>query len=144
MILITLLSACFSTSAPPYLVCDIPLELAAQTDTEVTLTGTPMSTVADTLVTIDGTRAQVLEIVRNDCAECDQCQDQNNCRACGRCLACTTACSTCAESVRIQPATIGNGQLELLNKYGSGKIYLDTHDDTSERQTSETGDTDNG
>ncbi|MCB9678866.1 MAG: hypothetical protein H6737_27440 [Alphaproteobacteria bacterium] len=125
MTLLFLLFSCDLAAIGTYEVCDLdlsPAPAAADPGDTVVITGGPLSAQHDLLVTIAGLRAEVLDMQREGCGECDTCLAENGCLACGTCLPCTETCSTCVETTTIvvPDAPQGDTRLTMVNVFGTG------------------------
>ncbi|HMV66974.1 MAG TPA: hypothetical protein PKA64_09000 [Myxococcota bacterium] len=106
------------------------LEVAPASEHEVaagdayTLIGGPQSTPWDSRVQVGGVRADVLDIAREGCGDCDACRASEDCGACGACDACDAFCDGCTESLtfRVPALDEGTWDVVLLNRYGTSLV----------------------
>jgi hypothetical protein len=118
---------------------------------EVVLTSAPLTEVWDTLVTVGGTRATVLDLTRDGCDDCDTCVDDAECTVCDvECVDCTETCATCVETVTIVVPDLpaGDHAVQVVNRHGTselGTLTVLAGADTGDTDTgADTGDTDTG
>jgi len=119
------LAACDDSSTAVSLRCDVVIaselpEQAAPGDA-VVLTGTPFTTIWDSAVYLDQTRAQLLDVSRDGCDACDECRDDYDCNACGDCDACDTLCNEgCVETTTFEVPALAPGAYDvtLVNVHG--------------------------
>ncbi|MEL6348957.1 MAG: hypothetical protein AAFV53_37985 [Myxococcota bacterium] len=101
----------------------------AQAGETITLSVSPVTTVFDTAVYVDGERATVESVDRENCDECDACRalDLNDdglpdCDACGDCDSCDRLCEqTCQETVQfVLPDAVQAGErsVQMFNAFG--------------------------
>jgi hypothetical protein len=150
--LILLLTSCLiptSTVVVDLDQCEVNIatdvESAAPGDT-VTLGGGAFTEAFDTVVTVDGTRAQVAAVTRDDCSECDQCRQFAQCNDCEACTECDETCSTCNQTVDFVVPAIAPGpsSVVLVNQYATSNTVMLTVEgtgDTGDAGTEDTGDT---
>lgn len=119
------LAACDTSSTSVSLRCDVlisseqPQEAAA--GDAVVLTGKPFTTIWDTSVYLDQTRALLLDLDRDSCDACDDCRDDYDCNACGDCDACDTLCAeSCVETATFRVPALDPGAYDvtLVNVHG--------------------------
>ncbi len=87
----------------------------------INVLGGPQSTVYDTLLQIDGTPAEIVDLTRSlDCVGCDSCREET--LSCG---GCADPCATCVETVSFVTPDISPGVklLILTNGYGSSTPF---------------------
>lgn len=112
----------------------------------VVLTGSPMTQLYDTLVTVNGQQATLSELSRTNCESCDACRTTNACLACGDCDNCDQLCNEdCTETISfvVPEVTTGTHPVQLINAYGvSQPTTLNVHN--SNTDTSSPSDTGTG
>ena len=91
----------------------------------------PLSSLFDTLVTVNGQRLAVDEtwsVNRNSCADCDTCKYQQGCFSCSDCDSCYLECTTCTEELSFQFPMLQEDlyQIQVKNTFGEGP-YLDIY-----------------
>ena len=149
-ILFFLLMACGTTTIGLVEDCDVlasdvqPTEAAV--GTQATVNVSPVSTHWDTAAYVDGNRAEVVDITREGCEECDSCKDEFGCLACSDCDDCDAICkSDCVESVVfIVPAVpVGPADVVVYNSNGTSNplsIMVTAPLDTGEPDTGSSSD----
>ena len=119
---------------------------SASPGAQVIVRGKPMTTVWDSAVYVDLTRAQLESVDRDGCDACDTCRVNNACTTCSDCDACDTLCaSECVETATfVVPSGLsGTTAVRLFNVYGQSQpldltvVPLDTG--ASETGMAETG-----
>ncbi len=99
-----ILAACATTdvTVPPTCVLEAPVVVdplgAAAPGVRVTVRTAPLTTLADTVVIVGSTLAELDNVTRQDCEACDSCRTENACTTCG------TECSDCADVCGSAPA----------------------------------------
>lgn len=141
-----LLMACGTTTIDLVEDCDVlasevvPSEAAPGAEVAVVLT--PVTTNWDTAVYLDGVRAEVVDIRRDGCEECDTCKEEEACLACSDCDTCDAICkSDCIESVVFVVPARPPGAANVVVYNGSGASNPVTLNITV---PSDTGDPDTG
>jgi hypothetical protein len=110
-----LLAACATTdvTVPPTCALEAPVVLdplvAAAPGVLVTVRTAPLTTLADTVVLVGSTVAELDDVTRQDCTACDACRTDSACTTCGaECSDCADVCGSapsdgsaaCVETVR--------------------------------------------
>lgn len=87
---------------------------------EIVVTVQPLTEVWDTVVTVGAERADVLEIDRSTCEECDDCRTDAGCSTCDRCETCDSACETCEQSLTfiVPELAAGDWSVDIVNRHG--------------------------
>ena len=96
------------------------------TEEEASVNAGPLTKSWDTLVTINGTKANINKLERLGCDECDNCRKTNACHPCQDCDVCDPICKRdCSETVTIQVPiqATGNAKLQIINSYGQSNFY---------------------
>ena len=144
---LSLTAACDTSTTSVSLRCDVLLsseapQQAAAGDA-VVLTGTPFTTIWDTSVYLDQTRARLLDVSRDDCDTCDTCREDYDCNACGDCDACDTICTeSCVETTTFEVPAVAPGvyDVTLVNVHGvSAPVPLTIPAPAETGETGETG-----
>lgn len=108
----------------------------------------PATTVWDTAIYVGGERAEVTEIGREGCEECDTCKEEAGCLECSDCDTCDAICQAdCSESVTftIPDLTAGVADVVLYNSHGSSNKETFTVSATTDTGASDSGsDVDSG
>lgn len=147
-LLALLLGACDSSSTASSERCDVVLSALSPDEAvagdAVVISGKPMTTVWDSAVYVDRTRAELRSVDRDGCDACDTCRDDNDCTDCSDCDACDALCDRdCAETATFVVPVGLSGQLpvRLFNVHGeSGPLTLNVSGgDTAAQETGETG-----
>lgn len=142
-------SGCASATDIFALRCDVAVtEVAPQpaiVGESVTITGQPFTSVYDSAVYIGAERAEVIDVERADCLNCDTCRAQQGCTECSDCDACDTICSTeCVETVTFDVPDLEAGEhaLQLFNAHGQSPVLPFSVESTGyEGDSSDTADT---
>lgn len=143
--------SCATSSETIALRCDVAVEslsptTAAVGDT-VVMTGGPFTAAYDSAVYVDGARADVTEVDRSTCVECDICRDTYECTACGDCDVCDRLCAdTCTETVSftVPDVAAGDAQVQLFNAHGQTPRTPIVVESPLSTDSSDTGPTDTG
>ena len=105
--------------------CEVQISTKDSTWVEVgqrfEIYGTPLTTHFDTAAYLGSQRANVLDVNRDSCVECDECRDREECNVCQDCDACDSICETSCEStlaLEIPDVAPGEFQLQIYNSYG--------------------------
>ena len=129
------LAACATTDVdvPPTCALDAPEVVDAATPltagVSVTARTSPLTTLADTVVTVGSLLAEVEDVTRQDCEACDSCRTDNACTTCGtECAACADVCgsapsdgsATCVETVRFTVPDLAAGTYPVVVQNGVG------------------------
>ena len=128
MIALLAVLACNTTAPVEFATCDIqlsPTPEEANPGDVIDLVGGPASVPFDTVVTIAGLDAEVVDITREGCQFCDACRSDNGCLSCqGTCIACEELCAAdCIETTRVQvppAAPFGETSIAIVNTFGTG------------------------
>ncbi len=106
----------------------------------MTAEASPLTQVYDTVVNFEGTRATVVEVLREDCAACDLCLEAAECLACEACSPCVEQCEPCLQTVTFLVPDLAPGPTTLVitNRFGSSPALPFT---VAEEQSADTGDT---
>ena len=130
-----LLAACATTdvTVPPTCALDVPEVVDAPTPltagVPVTARTSPLTTLADTVVTVGSLLAEVEDVTRQDCGACDACRSDNACTTCGtECAACADVCGSapsdgsaaCVETVRFTVPELAAGTYPVVIQNGVG------------------------
>lgn len=115
---------------------------------QVTIQGAPFTTAYDTAVYLDTERAEVVDVLRQECEACESCFTANNCLLCSDCDECDLDCSTCVETVVFSVPNLSprDYEVRLWNRHGQSNALTlqiqgnDTGlDDTSDKDTADSG-----
>lgn len=128
MIALVALFACSGAVPAEFAICELqitPNPAEAFPGEPVDVVGGPTSVTFDTVVTVGGVAAQVLDITREGCDFCDVCRADNNCLSCaGTCIACEELCAAdCVETTTlVVPDGVGYGETDIaiVNTFGTG------------------------
>ena len=117
-------TACETTTSDTLTNCEVTISLDAEhglPGDEVTALGAPLSTTYDSLVSFNGTTAEVVDVIRDDCTLCDTCREEAACAPCGTCLPCLAQCDLCEESISfiVPNLPTGNTTVTLVNAFGT-------------------------
>jgi hypothetical protein len=130
-----LLAACATTdvTVPPTCALDVPEVVDAPTPltsgVSVTVRTSPLTTLADTVVTVGSLLAEVEDVTRQECEACDSCRTDNVCTTCGvECAACADVCGSapsygtaaCVETVRFTVPELAAGTYPVVIQNGVG------------------------
>jgi hypothetical protein len=126
--LLLLLPACDSSTAIVTPVCELGAPVASPSTATVgdviTLGTVALTDSFDTLVMFGSVRAEVREVTREGCNDCDSCvTDTGNagCNACiQECNACAELCVTCVEEVRIRVPDVPPGEYAVTITHARG------------------------
>ena len=117
--------SCSSTPVTLAQNCDVRLSSVSPTSVSdgdtVRGVGGPMTSIWDTAVYVDGTRAELVSLQRDGCEACDECKQENSCTACDDCDECDAQCdSECVESVDfLAPSVDGtSANVSFYNGHG--------------------------
>lgn len=116
--------ACTTTTTTTTTNCILPqptLEPATgEAGQHVVATTGPLYTDWDTAILVGSTRAEIVELSRENCSDCDTCRAEAGCLTCGECETCTDTCSLCVETVTFATPAIpaGSYEVSILNQYG--------------------------
>lgn len=152
-LLVPLLFSCGSQSIDIAEDCDVRIyEISpseGQAGDTVSATLRPTTTIWDTAVYVDGDRAEVVEINRENCEACDQCKEDFGCLDCDDCDDCDLLCRTdCVESASfiVPEITPGQSQVIIYNGHGGSNAYplmvtgnIDTGDTSDDSGVSDSG-----
>ena len=150
VLLAALLGACDSTTTTTSERCDVQLSALSPTEAvagdAVTITGKPMTTVWDSAVYVDQTRAELRSVDRDGCDACDTCRDDAGCTECSDCDACDAQCDReCTQTATFVVPGGVSGQLpvRLFNVHGESPplTLAVSATDTGGPETGETGET---
>ncbi len=127
MLTVLLLTACLLSTEGTEITldqCDVAITLgdpSALPGDVLTLGGGPFTVEYDTVVSVDGQPAQVIEVTRDDCTGCDQCREFAGCDECGPCSECEDSCSTCRQTVdfEVPQVAAGDASVVLVNHYAT-------------------------
>lgn len=119
-------AACVTSTASVNVTCLVEgacsSESAAPGDA-VTFTGTPLTALSDTWVSVGGVPAEVVDVVRENCTLCDACKvsEASTCHGCGTCAACEESCASCEETLTfiVPDAPPGPQPVIVVNAYGA-------------------------
>ena len=125
-LLMIFLTACSTTTVDYAKDCDVRLEPLSPSegapDTLVNASVSPITTVWDTAVYMGNTRAEVVNVTREGCEECDACKERESCQECADCDACDSSCTdTCIESVQFRASSLAPGKIEVSIYNGHGQ-----------------------
>lgn len=128
-LLLIFLTACSTTTVDYAKDCDVRLEPLSPSEgapnTLINATVSPNTTVWDTAVYMGNTRAEIVQVSREGCEECDACKDREGCQECADCDACDSACSdTCVESVQFRASSLPPGAVEVSIYNGHGQSNI--------------------
>lgn len=145
-------SACETDSTGYSLQCDLAAPALAPAEAapgeSIVATGNAFTEVYDTVVTVGGEAATIIDLERADCVECDECQVSAGCTACDDCDACATECLPCVETLTFSVPTVPVGwhPVTLTNLHGqsaaSSLLVTEGSGDTGD--TGDTGVNDSG
>ena len=129
------LTACETTTSDTLTTCEVAISLDVEhglPGDEVTAVGTPLSTTYDSIISFDGSAAEILDVSREDCALCDTCREENACAPCGACIPCLAQCNLCDESISfvIPQVPTGDTTVTLINAFGTSlavPFQIDRH-----------------
>lgn len=119
------LVACDTNNNQDFEQCELDLELApsaAAPGATVDAIGRPMSDVLDTVVSIDGVDAEVVDVsLPESCEACETCKTDAECGVCETCEACASECATCAPTARFIVPDLAAGDVGIVvaNRYGT-------------------------
>jgi len=128
-LLLIFLTGCSTTTVDYSKDCDVRLEPLSPSEgapnTLVNATVSPNTTVWDTAVYMGNTRAEIVNVSRDGCEECDACKDREGCQECADCDACDSACTdTCVESVQFRASSLPPGAVEVSIYNGHGQSNI--------------------
>lgn len=120
------LAGCQTSSIPEFAQCTLAGDLSpaeAAPGDAVVATGGEYSVVYDTVVTVGGVPAEVIDVVRDNCALCDACRlaVEDSCDPCGLCVQCETTCDLCVQTVSFAVPDLAEGPTDVVitNGYGA-------------------------
>ena len=123
------LAGCDDNASASFEQCELDLTLepsSAAPGEQVVASGRPLTDALDTAVRVDGTDAEVVEVVVSDaCAACDSCYASQECGVCTTCEACAEDCAECTEQLTFTvPDTVPAGRVgvQVLNRFGVSPI----------------------
>jgi hypothetical protein len=121
----------------------------ADVGAQVVATSKPLTEVQDTVVSVGGTRATVLNLSRESCDECDSCREDNECTSCADCDECAADCTSCVQTVTFSVPNLpyGDYPVTVTNVHGTTAqatltVAAQASDDTGDSgdATSDSGD----
>ena len=91
----------------------------------LTLSVQPLTSLFDTLVTVNGQRLTTDEtwfVERISCSACDSCKSLEGCSSCSDCDSCYTECFNCREELSFQIPMLQEDlyQIQVKNTFGEG------------------------
>ena len=91
----------------------------------LTLSVQPLTSLFDTLVTVNGQRLTTDEtwlVDRISCSACDSCKNLEGCSSCSDCDSCHIECATCREELSFQLPMLQEDyyQIQVKNTFGEG------------------------
>lgn len=156
MLLFWMLLSCTSTANVAPSVCAVDLTAATPAEAgpgeTVVLSASPLTTIFDTAVFVDGERALINGVSRDNCDSCDACRaldldgnGSSDCAECGDCDSCDRLCEeSCAETIEIViPETVEAGAraVQVFNAFGvSGTLTLNVVENQTDTGSSSSED----
>ena len=154
MILVFFFAACGTQTYDLAEDCDVraaelsPAEAAPSE--RVSATTSPVTTIWDTAVYVNDSRAEIIDIERTNCEACDQCMVDEGCLACDDCDACDVICrSECVELINFIVPEIapGTARVSIYNGHGRSNslaLLVTARNDTGSPDMADSGDADSG
>jgi len=153
LFLVPLFLSCGSQSIDIAEDCDVRIDEIAPSEAQagdtISATLRPTTTIWDTAVYVDDERAEVVEIIRENCETCDQCKIDFGCLDCDDCDDCDLVCRTeCVESTTfiLPEISPGEAQVVIYNGHGGSNPYpllvtanIDTGDMSDDSGVSDSG-----
>lgn len=124
LLALLVLSACDEDEVQDFYQCPVTGSLepaVAAAGDDVLARVSPLTSLYDTEVQVQGLAAEVTDVTVEDCALCDACRQTENCNACEACTVCDEACDTCEESLTfVVPDQVqdGSAAVVIINRYG--------------------------
>ena len=137
--------ACETEATGYSLNCDMPAPALAPADgapgATIIATGNAYTEVHDTVVTVGGEAASVLDVERADCDACDECRVNAGCTSCDDCDDCASDCLTCVETVSFAVPDLPTGAYPVTVTNLHGQSANAAFAVTAAPVTDDTGDT---